>query len=65
MKHCSRVTRSTDQYVFKTDIVHKDIHAKSPFYCGVSLWNSVPIECQNLLDRRTFKINIKKQLEIY
>ena len=29
-KDCSRITRSTDRFVFKTDIVHKDIYAKSP-----------------------------------
>ena len=36
-KESVRTTRSIDCYVFNTKIVHKDIYAKSPFHCGVSL----------------------------
>ena len=59
------MTRNAERYEFKTDIVHKDIYAKSPYYRGVCLWNSIPIDCQNLLDGRMFKNNIKKQLSIF
>ena len=61
----ARVTRNADRFEFKTYIVHKDIYAKSPYFRGVSLWNSLPIDYQNLLDSRTFKYNIKKHLNIF
>ena len=64
-KESVRITRNAERYVFNTEIVHKDIYAKSPFYCGVSLWNSIPIEYQNLIERRTFKTSIKKHLNIF
>ena len=31
-KESTRVTRSTERYEFKTEILHKYIYAKSPFY---------------------------------
>ena len=43
-KESSSVTRNVDRYVFKTDIVHKDIYSRSPFFCGVTLWNSIPVD---------------------
>ena len=61
----TRLTRNAERYVFNTEIVHKDTYAKSPFYCGVSLWNSIPVEYQNLIERRTFKNSIKKHLNIF
>ena len=61
----ARVTRNADRFELKTYIVHKDIYAKSPYFRGVSLWNSLPIDYQNLLDSRTFKNNIKKLLNIF
>ena len=64
-KESARVTRNADRFEFRTEIVHKDIYAKSPFYIGVRLWNSIPIDCQNLLDSGTFKNNIKKHLRIF
>ena len=64
-KESTRVTRNIDRFIFKTDIVHKEVHSKSPFYCGVALWNQTPLECQNLIEGRTFKIAIKKHLNIY
>ena len=64
-KECTRVTRTIDRYVFKTDIVHKDIYVKSPYFCGVSLWNSIPVEYQNMTDGYTFKNQIKKHLSIF
>ena len=64
-KECVRVTRNVDRYVFGTEIVHKDVYAKSPYYCGVSLWNSIPVECQNIVDSRMFKNQIKKHLNIF
>ena len=64
-KDSVRYTRNVDRYVFKTDITHKDIYGKSPYLYGVSLWNTLPFECQNLTDSRTFKIKIKKLLNIY
>ena len=64
-KESACVTRNADRFEFRTEIVHKDIYAKSPFYIGVRLWNSIPIDCQNLLDSGTFKNNIKKHLNIY
>ena len=47
-KESTRVTRNIDRFIFKTDIVHKEVYSKSPFYCGVALWNKTPLECQNL-----------------
>ena len=64
-KESVRITRNTDRFVFNTEIVHKDIYAISPFFRGVYLWNSIPIECQSLTERRTFKINIKKHLNMF
>ena len=64
-KESVRTTRNADRYVFKTEIVHKDVYAKSPYYCGVSLWNSLPTEYHNLVDNRAFKNTIKKHLNIY
>ena len=63
-KEGAHVTISIDRFVFDTDIVHKDIYARSPYYCGVSLWNSIPMEYQNLSDSCAFKNHIKKHLSI-
>ena len=64
-KDSVRVTRNANRYEFKTDIVHKDIYTKSPYFKGVSLWNNIPIDCQNLVDGKTFKNNIKKHLNMF
>ena len=53
------------QEMFKTDIIHKDIYGKSPYLRGVLLWNTIPYECQDLLDSRAFNNNIKKFFNIY
>ena len=60
-----RVTRSTDRYVFYTDIVHKDVYAKSPYFKGVALWNDLPIELQIKHSRHEFKLCIKRHLNIF
>ena len=39
-----RNTRNADRYIFNTDIVHKEVYARSPYYKGVSLWNNLPID---------------------
>ena len=64
-KISARVTRNVDRYVFKRDIVHKDVYGKSPYLCGVSLWNTLSVECQNITDKRVFKNKIKKHLDTY
>ena len=58
-------TRSMDRFEFTTEICHKDIYVKSPFYKGVCLWNSIPIGYQNMIDSRCFKGSIKKHLSIF
>ena len=55
-KESVHVTRNIDRYVFKTEIVPKDIYAKLPFYCGVPLWNSLPMEYQNYVQVLRFII---------
>ena len=57
-----RETRRTAKYVFKTDIVHTDIYAKSPYLKGVTLWNSLPQKIQTLYDKVNFKISVKGEL---
>ena len=64
-KESARVTRSTERYEFKTEIVHKDINAKSPFYKGVCLWNNIPMDCQSHVNGISFKNNLKKHLNIF
>ena len=64
-KNGIRVTRNIDRYVFLTDIVHKDVYAKSPYFKGVSLWNNLPQDLQNKPSGHEFKICIKRHLNIY
>ena len=63
-KDSACVTRNVDRYVFDTDIVHKDIYANSPYYKGVSLWNSLKVNIQNILDKVKFKNCIKRLMNI-
>ena len=60
-----RHTRSTEHFEFTTEICHKGIYVKSPYYKGVCLWNSIPIGYQNMIDSRCFKSSIKKHLNIF
>ena len=64
-KESMRVTRSTERYEFKTEILHKDIYAKSPFYKGVCLWNNIPLDCQRHVNGIYFKNTLKKHLNIF
>ena len=60
-----RITRSTAQYIFETDIVHSGVYAKSPYYKGASTWNSLPRNLQNMTDKCKFKNVLKKHLNVY
>ena len=57
-----RNTRNADRYIFNTDIVHKEVYARSPYYKGVTLWNNLPIDLQNQTIGLPFKICLKKHL---
>ena len=61
-KRGTRITRSTDKYVFDTDIVHLGIYAKSPYYMGVRLWSDLPANWQNTVDKYTFSNIIKNHI---
>ena len=61
----ARVTRNAGRFEFKTEIVHKDIYSKFPFYKGVCLWNDIPIEHQNLTDSKLFKNITKKHFSTF
>ena len=53
------VTRNIDRYIFYTDIVHKDVYAKSPYFKGVLLWNYLPLDLQHKPSGQEFKTCIK------
>ena len=53
-KVCRHETRSTDCYVFDTDIVHMSIYSNSPYYKGVNLWNNLPFDTQMIPDGYIF-----------
>ena len=57
-----RNTRSTENYIFETDIVHTGIYAKSPYYKGANLWNEVPRHLQQVPNKGKFKKDIKRHL---
>ena len=61
----TRDTRSMEKYIFVTDIVHNGIYARSPYYKGVSLWNSLPAHIQGVNDKSKFKSSVKKHLHAY
>ena len=54
-----RATRQGDKYVFKTDIAIVGPYARSPYYLGSKLWNSLPINIQNANTKAQFKHEIK------
>ena len=60
-----RVTRSMGKYIFETDIVRSGVYARSPYYKGSSLWNTLPTNLQSLPNKGTFKRSIKKHLNAY
>ena len=60
-----RVTRNIDRYIFYTDIVHKDVYAKSLYFKGVLLWNSLPLDLQLKPSGQEFKTCIKRHLNIF
>ena len=64
-KECERVTRNVDKYVFHTEIVHKDVYAKSPYFKGVNLWNGLSADLQNQRSGHEFKLSIKRHFDIY
>ena len=59
------VPHNIDRYTFYTEIVHKDVYAKSPYFKGVTLWNTLPANLQNKPNGHEFKICIKKTFEHY
>ena len=64
-KDSVRSTRNACHFEFKTEIVHKDIYSKSPFFRGVGLWRNIPFEYQNFTDSKMFKNIIKKHLSAF
>ena len=60
-----RNTRSTDKYIFQTDIGHMSIYDRSPYIKGVSLWNHLPENIQQITERHKFKNKIKRHFSIY
>ena len=57
-----RDTRSTEKYVFETEIVHSSIYSRSPYYRGAAIWNLLPEHIQKLPDKCKFKSGIKIHL---
>ena len=64
-KECSRITRSAERYIFDTEIVHMEVYARSPYYKGVTLWNTLPIVLQHEQIGFSFKSSLKRHLGIY
>ena len=60
-----RNTRSTDKYIFQTDIGHMSIYDRSPYIKGVSLWNHLPENIQQITEKHKFKNKIKRHFSIY
>ena len=54
-----RRTRTTDKYVFNTDVVKLSIYSNSPYYKGVQLWNNLPEDLKEIDDKSTFNCCIK------
>ena len=44
-----------ENYVFKTDIVHKGIYSKSHFYKGTTLWDELPNDIRIIEDKEQYK----------
>ena len=59
-----RDTRSIERYVFNTENVHMDVYAKSPYFKGVALWNSLPLDIQNINTSALFKSAVKRHLGV-
>ena len=57
-------TRSIDRYVFNTEIVHMDVYAKTPYFKWVALWNSLPLDIQNINTSALFKSAVKRHLGV-
>ena len=64
-KDGARNTRSSDSYVFQTDIGHMGIYDRSPYVKGVALWNQLPVDIQSIPDKYNFKIVTKQHFGIY
>ena len=52
-------TRQGDKYEFKMDIAVVGPYARSPYYLGSKLWNSLPIHIQNATTKAQFKHEVK------
>ena len=39
-----------------------DVYAKSPYYKGVTFWNSLPLDIQNIDTVSNFKNSVKRHL---
>ena len=57
-----RVTRTTNTYVFDTDIVRLGIYSNSLYYRGVKLWNDLPLDIRCIQDKRIFDFRLKKHI---
>ena len=63
-KKCSRITHSAERYIFDTEIVHMEVYARSPYYKGVTLWNTLPIVLQHEQIGFSPKSSLKRHLGI-
>ena len=54
-----RVTRQGEKYTFHTDISTTGVYARSPYYIGSKLWNSLPAFIQNTRTKSKFKNDLK------
>ena len=48
-KIANRATRATDGYSFELSVHYKGAYAKSPYYVGANMWNSLPVNVRNIL----------------
>ena len=56
-------TRQAQKINFKTDLVQLDLHKRSPYYCGSTLWNNLNIETQRLDSKPNFKSKIRESYQ--
>ena len=54
-----RATRQGDKYIFQTDVAVSGVYARSPYYIGSKLWNSLTVDIQNARSNNKFKCELK------
>ena len=62
-KKTNHMTRAADGYTFELTVPHIGVYAKSPCYPGANMWNSLPVDTQNLNNKSQFKCEMRNRLK--